>query len=58
MICNSFNILLFFIYLFLAVLGLHCCTGCSLVVGSGGYALVVMCGILPLVASFVAGCRL
>ena len=31
------------IYLFLAVLGLLCCTGFSLVVASGGYCLVEVC---------------
>ena len=40
-----------FIYLFLAVLGLHCCAGFSLVVASGGYPLVVAHGLL--VASLV-----
>ena len=30
-----------FIYLFLAVLGLHCCAGFSLVVASRGYLLAV-----------------
>ena len=55
MMCSSFNILFFFVYLFLAVLGLHCRTGFSLVMGSGGYSPVVVCGILTLVAYFVAG---
>ena len=41
-------------YLFiLAVLGLHCCMGVSLVVVSGGYSLVVVCGLLIVVASLV-----
>ena len=31
-----------FIYLFLAVLGLHCCAGFSLVVASRGYPLAVV----------------
>ena len=31
-----------FFYLFLAVLGLHCCSGFSLVVASGRYSLVAV----------------
>ena len=39
---HSFKKRISFIYVFiLAVLGLCCCTGFSLVVGSGGYSLVV-----------------
>ena len=37
----------------LAVLDLHCCTGFSLVVVSGDYSLVAMCGLLIAVASLV-----
>ena len=37
----------------LAVLGLHCCMGFSLVVVSRGYSLVAMHGLLPAVASLV-----
>ena len=44
-----------FIYLFLAMLGLCCCRGFSLVVVSGPYSLAVMCGLLMAVASVVAG---
>ena len=33
-----------FIYLVLAVLGLHCCTGFSLVVASGGHSPVAVSG--------------
>ena len=40
-----------FIYLFLAVLGLRCSVALSLVVGSRGYSLVVVCGLLIAVAS-------
>ena len=40
-----------FIYLFVAVLGLHCCVGFSLVAASGGYFLVVARGLLTGVAS-------
>ena len=46
------------IYLFLAVLSLGCCAGFSLVVESGGYSLVAVCGLLILVASLVAEHRL
>ena len=38
----------------MAVLGLHCCTGCSLVEASMGYTLVVLCWLLITVASLVA----
>ena len=48
-----------FIYLFLAVLGLHCCAGFSLVVATGDYSLVVVLGLLIAVASlFAEDCRL
>ena len=47
-----------FIYLFLTVLGLHCCVGFSLVAVSGGCSLVAARGLLTAVASFVAGHRL
>ena len=53
-----------FIYLFLAVLGLHCRTSFSLVAESVGYSLVVvestifyhtpLCGLLSVVGSLVA----
>ena len=39
-----------FVSLFLAVLGLHCCSGFSLVAESGGYFLVVMSDLLIAVA--------
>ena len=42
----------------MAVLGLHCCMGFSLVAASGSYSLVTMHRHLMTVASFVAGCRL
>ena len=45
------------IYLFVAVLGLRCCAGFSLVV-SGGYALVAVRGLLITVASLGVECRL
>ena len=47
-----------FIYLFLAVLGLHCWSGFSLVAASGGYSLVVACRLLIAVVSPVAEHRL
>ena len=42
-------------YLFLAVLGLHCCTGISLVAVSRCCALVAVHGLLIAVASLVEG---
>ena len=47
-----------FIYLFLTVPGLRCCTGFSLVVGSEGYSLVVVLRLLTVAASLVAEHRL
>ena len=47
------NLNILFIYLFLAVLGLHCCKGFSLVVASEGYSLAVVCRLLIAVASLV-----
>ena len=47
-----------FVYLFLAVLGLLCCSGFSLVAESGGYFLVVMSGLLIAVAPLVVELRL
>ena len=44
----------FKLILFLAVLGLCCCTGFSLVVASGGYSPVAVPGLLIVVASLVA----
>ena len=38
-------------YLFVALLGVHCCVGFPLVVGSRGYSLVVVHGLLFAVAS-------
>ena len=42
-----------FIYLFLHVLGLHCCGGFSLVGVSGGRSVVGMCRLLIAMASLV-----
>ena len=47
-----------FIYLFLAVLGLCCCAGISLVAESGSYSPVAVHGLLMVVASLVAEHRL
>ena len=44
-----------FIYFFLAVLGLPCCVGFSLVAVSGGYSVVVTYWLLIVVMSLVAG---
>ena len=44
-----------YFYLFLAALGLHCCTDFSVVVVSKGYSLVAVHGSLIVVASLVAG---
>ena len=43
-----------FIYWFMAALGLHCCSGFSLVAASRGYSLVGVPGLLIVVASLVA----
>ena len=51
--CDFLEICIFlfnFIYLFLAVLGLHCYTGFSLVAVSGGYSVVAVCELFLLVA--------
>ena len=40
--------------LFLAVLGLHCCVGFSLVVVSGDHSLAAVLGLFTMVASFVS----
>ena len=40
------------------MLGLHCCTGCSLVLESGGYPLVVVQRLLTAVGSLVSEHRL
>ena len=39
--------------LLLAVLGLCCCMGFSLVAVRGGYSLVLVCGLIIMVASLV-----
>ena len=47
-----------FIYLFLAVLALHCYRGLSLVAESRGCSLVTVCGLFHAVASLVVQSRL
>ena len=44
--------------LFLAVLGLHCCVGFSLVAASEGYWLVAVLGLLTAAASPAVKCGL
>ena len=51
---KSIKKLFTYLILFLAVLGLHCCMGFSLVVKSRGYSLVVVHGLLIVRASLVA----
>ena len=52
---NLQNVYIFKIcFIYLAVLGLCCCTGFSLVVASGGYSPVAVPGLLIVVASLVA----
>ena len=48
---SSLQIFYNFIYLFLAVLALCCCTGFFLVAASGGYSLVALRRLLVAVAS-------
>ena len=50
MISDLFNL---FVHLFLAVLGLNCCVGFSLVAASRDCSLAVVCGLLVAVASLV-----
>ena len=54
LILEMYILLLFYFLKFLAVLGLRCCTGFSLVAASGGYSLVAACRLLMAVASLVA----
>ena len=42
-----------FIYEYLAVLGLHCCEGFSLVVASRGYSMIVVPELLIVLASLI-----
>ena len=49
----SFKKKLFIYYFFLAVLGLHCYAGFSLVIESRGYSRVAVSGLLSAVASLL-----
>ena len=51
---REFSFCSFSLFLFLAVLGLHCCMGLSVVGASGGYSLRAVRGLLVAVASLVA----
>ena len=51
MLEGGFLFLYNFIYLFLVMLGLHCCVGFSLVAANGGYSVVAVLGLLTAVAS-------
>ena len=53
-VVSRFLFLLHFIYLFWAMLGLHCYTGFSPVAASESYSLVVVLGLLNTVASLIA----
>ena len=53
-----YHLLFNFSCLFLAMLGLHCSSGFSLVAESSGYSLVGVHGLLIVVASLVARVRL
>ena len=55
---NKGSFFLFYSFLFLALLGLRCYMGFSLVAKSGGYSLVAVRGILLAVASLAAEHRL
>ena len=49
----DFFFIYFFLIIYLAVMGLHCCAGFSLIVVSGSRSLVVVHGLLTIVASLV-----
>ena len=51
---NCYFLVILFIYLSFAVLGLHCCMGFSLVVTSGG--LLSSCGVWPSHCSGLSSC--
>ena len=54
-VCTRFILIILFIYLFLAVLGLHCCTGFSVVAESWNCPLAVVYRVLTAVASLIVG---
>ena len=49
----DFFFIYFFLIIYLAVMGLHCCAGFSLIVVGGSRSLVVVHGLLTIVASLV-----
>ena len=51
---ESFFFLYNFIYIFFGCAGLHCSTGFSLAMVSGGYSLALVCRLLIVVAFLVA----
>ena len=50
----KFFFLIYLFYLFLAALGLHCCTRAFSSCGERGLLFVAVCGLLTAVASLVA----
>ena len=50
---NLFILFIYFIYLFLAALGLHCCTQAFSSCGERGLLFIVVRGLLNVVASLV-----
>ena len=50
---NGYLLVILFINLFFAVLGLHCCMDFSLVVTSGELFFIVECGLLIVAASLL-----
>ena len=54
MLFRSVNFIYLLIYLFLAALGLHCCTRASSSCGERGLLFVAVRGLLTAVASLVA----
>ena len=50
----KFFFLIYLFYLFLAALGLHCCTRAFSSCGEWGLLFVAVCGLLTAVASLVA----
>ena len=53
-----FNKFIYFIYLLLAALGLHCCTRVHSSCSEQGLLFIAVCGLLIVVASLVAEHRL
>ena len=53
-ISSFFKKFIYFIYLFLAASGLHCCAQAFSSCSEQGLLFVAVCGLLPVVASLVA----